>query len=135
MPDSLLVVGGGVIACEFVSIFAALGVQVCVVDSHAQLLDYLSEDVVGELADSFLEMGVIFHMQERVSEYVTRGVAHLHCWKAASKFEPMQSSMHRAGSRIAEACNYRVPSVVAKDGWNRDQSALSNQHAAHFCGR
>ena len=41
LPDSLTVVGGGVIACEFVSIFAALGVKVSVVDSHAQLLDYL----------------------------------------------------------------------------------------------
>jgi NAD(P) transhydrogenase len=68
LPDSLLVVGGGVIACEFVSIFAALGVEVCVVDSHAQLLEYLSEDVVGVLADSFLGMGVKFHMQESVAE-------------------------------------------------------------------
>jgi len=68
LPDSLLVVGGGVIACEFVSIFAALGVQVSVVDSHAQLLAYLSEDVVGVLAESFLAMGVTFHMRERVSE-------------------------------------------------------------------
>ena len=68
MPNSLLVVGGGVIACEFVSIFAALGTQVCVVDSHAQLLDYLSEDVVEVLADSFLGMGVTFHMKERVKE-------------------------------------------------------------------
>ncbi|MBI5890322.1 MAG: Si-specific NAD(P)(+) transhydrogenase [Nitrosomonadales bacterium] len=68
MPNSLLVVGGGVIACEFVSIFAALGTQVCVVDSHAQLLEYLSEDVVEVLADSFLGMGVTFHMKERVKE-------------------------------------------------------------------
>ncbi len=68
MPNSLLVVGGGVIACEFVSIFAALGVQVCVVDSHAQLLEYLSGDVVEVLADSFLGMGVTFHMKERVSD-------------------------------------------------------------------
>lgn len=68
LPESLLVVGGGVIACEFVSIFAALGVQVSVVDSHAQLLTYLSEDVVSVLADSFLGMGVQFHMQERVKE-------------------------------------------------------------------
>jgi NAD(P) transhydrogenase len=68
LPESLLVVGGGVIACEFVSIFAALGVQVSVVDSHAQLLTYLSEDVVNVLADSFLGMGVQFHMQERVKE-------------------------------------------------------------------
>ncbi|PJC02640.1 MAG: Si-specific NAD(P)(+) transhydrogenase, partial [Gallionellales bacterium CG_4_9_14_0_8_um_filter_59_50] len=67
LPDSLLVVGGGVIACEFVSIFAALGVHVSVVDSHKQLLDYLSEDVVGVLADSFLAMGVDFHMEERVA--------------------------------------------------------------------
>jgi NAD(P) transhydrogenase len=68
MPNSLLVVGGGVIACEFVSIFAALGVQVCVVDSHDRLLDYLSEDVVEVLADSFLGMGVTLHMKERVKE-------------------------------------------------------------------
>jgi NAD(P) transhydrogenase len=68
MPNSLLVVGGGVIACEFVSIFAALGTQVCVVDSHAQLLEYLSEDMVEVLADSFLGMGVTFHMNERVKE-------------------------------------------------------------------
>jgi len=61
------VVGGGVIGCEFVSIFAALGVQVSVVDSHAQLLTYLSADVVDVLADSFLGMGVTFHMQERVA--------------------------------------------------------------------
>lgn len=68
LPDSLLVVGGGVIGCEFVSIFAALGVKVSVVDSHAQLLDYLSEDVVGVLTDSFLNMGVTLHMKERVLE-------------------------------------------------------------------
>lgn len=68
LPESLTVVGGGVIACEFVSIFAALGVRVSVVDTHAQLLAYLSEDVVEVLADSFLSMGVELHMKERVLE-------------------------------------------------------------------
>lgn len=66
LPKSLLVVGGGVIACEFVSIFAALGVEVSVVDSHEQLLAYLSEDVVGVLAESFENMGVQMFMKERV---------------------------------------------------------------------
>lgn len=68
LPKSLLVVGGGVIACEFVSIFAALGVEVSVVDSHEQLLSYLSEDVVGVLAESFENMGVQLHMKERVAK-------------------------------------------------------------------
>jgi len=66
LPKSLVVVGGGVIGCEFVSIFAALGVEVSVVNSHAQLLSYLSEDVVEVLADSFENMGVQMHMNERV---------------------------------------------------------------------
>ncbi len=73
LPKTLLVVGGGVIACEFISIFAALGVRVEVVDSHAQLLEYLSGDVVKVLADSFLGMGVEFHMQQRVAEIKREG--------------------------------------------------------------
>ncbi|MBI1175455.1 MAG: Si-specific NAD(P)(+) transhydrogenase [Sideroxydans sp.] len=67
LPDRLLVVGGGVIACEFVSIFATLGVAVTVVDSHPQILSYLSEDVVNVLAESFLSLGVEFHMQKKVA--------------------------------------------------------------------
>ena len=73
LPKSMLVVGGGVIACEFISIFAALGVRVEVVDSHAQLLEYLSGDVVKVLADTFLGMGVEFHMQQRVAEIRREG--------------------------------------------------------------
>src|SRR5690606_25281864 len=40
LPGSLLVVGGGVIACEFATMFAALGTQVTLVDSHARPLGY-----------------------------------------------------------------------------------------------
>jgi len=66
LPKSLVVIGGGVIGCEFISIFAALGVEVSVVNSHKQLLSYLSEDVVEVLADSFENMGVQLHMDEHV---------------------------------------------------------------------
>jgi len=67
LPKSLVVIGGGVIGCEFVSIFAALGVEVSIVNSHDQLLSYLSEDVVGVLTDSFENMGVNLHMNEHVA--------------------------------------------------------------------
>jgi len=73
LPQSLTVIGGGVIACEFVSIFAALGVKVSVVDSHAQLLEYLSEDVVNVLADSFRDMGVELRMRQRVDKIERNG--------------------------------------------------------------
>jgi len=62
LPRALTVVGGGVIACEFTCIFAALGVEITMVDSHHQILSYLSEDVASALADAMLSMGVTFHM-------------------------------------------------------------------------
>ena len=117
LPDSLLVVGGGVIACEFVSIFAALGVQVCVVDSHAQLLEYLSEDVVGVLADSFLGMGVKFHMQESVAEIRCEGNGTVTVLKSGKEIRT--DAVLYAQGRQPNSDTLRVENagVHAKDGW------------------
>jgi NAD(P) transhydrogenase len=117
LPDSLLVVGGGVIACEFVSIFAALGVQVCVVDSHAQLLDYLSEDVVGVLADSFSRMGVTFHMQERVAEIRREGDSTLTVLESGKQIRTDALLYAQGREPNSEGLRVERAGIVAKDGW------------------
>jgi NAD(P) transhydrogenase len=66
LPERLLVVGGGVIACEFATMFAPLGVQVQLVDYHAHLLAYLDEDIQHLLAQQMLDMGIRLHLQTRV---------------------------------------------------------------------
>ena len=68
LPEQLLVVGGGVIACEFATMFAPLGVLVSLIDSHAHLLAYLDDDIQKILEDDLRDMGVQLHMQTRVSE-------------------------------------------------------------------
>ncbi len=73
LPRSMLVVGGGVIACEFISMFAALGVEVTVIDSHEQILSWLSEDIAGALSDAMQSMGVHFLMQCRCQSITTDG--------------------------------------------------------------
>lgn len=117
LPDSLTVVGGGVIACEFVSIFAALGVQVCVVDSHAQLLTYLSEDVVGVLADSFLGMGVTFHMQERVAEIRREGNGALTLLESGKQIRSDAVLYAQGRQPNSEKLQVERAGIVAKDGW------------------
>ncbi len=67
LPRRLLVVGGGVIACEFASIYAALGVEVTMIDHHQQVLSWLSRDIVGALTDAMTAMGIRFAMQRRVT--------------------------------------------------------------------
>ena len=66
LPERLLVVGGGVIACEFATMFAPLGVQVSLVDSHEHLLAFLDDDIQKILEDNLRDMNVQLHMQTRV---------------------------------------------------------------------
>ena len=45
IPKRLVVIGGGVIGCEYASIFAALGVRVTLVNTHERLLMHLDADL------------------------------------------------------------------------------------------
>ncbi|MDQ7076110.1 MAG: Si-specific NAD(P)(+) transhydrogenase [Gammaproteobacteria bacterium] len=66
LPQTLTVVGGGVIACEFATIYASLGVKVTIIDSHPQILAFLCNDISANLKSSMLNMGINFHMQQRI---------------------------------------------------------------------
>jgi NAD(P) transhydrogenase len=117
LPESLLVVGGGVIACEFVSIFAALGVRVCLVDSHAQLLTYLSEDVVEVLADSFLGLGVTLHMQERVVEIRREENSTLTILASGKQIRTDVVLYAQGREPNSGDLNLEAAGITSKDGW------------------
>src|SRR5262245_25983870 len=57
-PESLLVIGGGALGCEYASIFAGLGVRVTVVDAASHLLPALDVEMARVLAESFNSMGI-----------------------------------------------------------------------------
>jgi NAD(P) transhydrogenase len=73
LPGQLLVVGGGVIACEFATLFAPLGVQVQLVDSHEHLLAYLDKDIQQILEADMLDMGIALHMRSPVEHILRDG--------------------------------------------------------------
>lgn len=68
LPSSLIVVGGGVIACEFATIFASFGSKVTLIDSHAQPLAYLDTDIVSRLMEDFDDMNINLCMNTRISQ-------------------------------------------------------------------
>lgn len=68
IPQTLLVVGAGVIEIEFASMFAALGTRVTVVDGRPEMLDFCDRDVVDGLRYHLRDLGVTF----RFGELVTR---------------------------------------------------------------
>ena len=68
IPRSLAVIGGGVIGCEYASIFTALGVTVFLVDGRERLLPFLDSEISDLLRDRLTGLGVKFHFQERVAK-------------------------------------------------------------------
>lgn len=59
LPASLVIIGGGVIGCEFASLYAALGVQVTVLELMPTLLPMISDaKLVATLAEAFRKQGI-----------------------------------------------------------------------------
>ena len=53
LPKSMTVLGGGVIACEYATIFAALGVQITMIDKAARPLSFLDTEILDRFVSSF----------------------------------------------------------------------------------
>lgn len=60
LPRTLTVLGSGVIACEYASTFAALGVQVTMVDKYPEPLGFLDQALVRVFRQRFEEYGGTF---------------------------------------------------------------------------
>ena len=70
IPDTLTVVGGGVIGCEYASVFAALGVKVTLLESHPTLLGFLDVEIRTLLQRRFEALGIEFLFNDDVLKVV-----------------------------------------------------------------
>jgi len=75
LPRSLAVLGGGVIACEFASIFACLGVEVTVVDRGPRPLGFLDVELVDGFQRAFEAAGGRVLSQRRLADAGFDGVS------------------------------------------------------------
>lgn len=67
LPESLIVLGGGAVAMEFVQFFARLGVRVTVLQRSGQLLRDFDVDAAGEIARVLEREGVAIHCDTRLT--------------------------------------------------------------------
>ncbi|MFX0204122.1 MAG: FAD-dependent oxidoreductase, partial [Candidatus Hodarchaeota archaeon] len=66
IPKNMVVVGGGVIGCEYACIFAELGVDVSLIHNKEILLSFLDNDISFTLKNSMSKMGINLLMPESV---------------------------------------------------------------------
>ncbi|MFN8548572.1 MAG: FAD-dependent oxidoreductase [Candidatus Eisenbacteria bacterium] len=73
LPESLLVLGGGVIASEYASIFAALGVRVTLIDRAPRPLSFLDAELTDRFVARFCALGGVYLGNDGVEEVQWNG--------------------------------------------------------------
>jgi NAD(P) transhydrogenase len=100
IPQSLAVIGGGVIGCEYASIFMALGVRVTLVDGRDRLLPFLDADISERLRERLAALGMQFWFNERPVKVETTP-AGVNLAMKSGKILQSESALLAAGRRAA----------------------------------
>jgi len=73
VPRRLVILGGGIIGCEFASIFDRFGTEVTVVEMLPSLIPAEDEDAAKELAKAFGKRGITLHLGKQCTQVDDHG--------------------------------------------------------------
>jgi dihydrolipoamide dehydrogenase len=73
VPSRLVVLGGGIIGCEFASIFQRFGTEVTIVEMLPTLIPQEDADASAELAKAFRKRGIALHLGKQCSRVEDTG--------------------------------------------------------------
>jgi NAD(P) transhydrogenase len=71
IPKSMIVLGGGVIGCEYASMFASFGIKVTLFDRRLELLRFVDQEIVQALIYHMRTNGVIMRLGEELDKVTT----------------------------------------------------------------
>ncbi|MCQ5183157.1 FAD-dependent oxidoreductase, partial [Parabacteroides distasonis] len=74
LPETLVVIGGGVIGMEFASFFNSMGVKVHVVEMMPEILGVMDKETSSMLRTEYAKRGVTFYLNTKVIEVKPDGV-------------------------------------------------------------
>ncbi len=104
LPKSLIVLGGGVIASEYASIFQALGVQVTMIDRYPHPLGFLDHDLTEKFLHAFTTAGGKWLGETHVETVKWDGLSQVICYAKDSEGKEIEISAEKllcAAGRIA----------------------------------
>jgi NAD(P) transhydrogenase len=73
LPERLIILGAGVIGCEYACMFAALGTKVILVDTRDKILPFLDHEIIERLSGSMQKLGVELRQNVKWSNVVRDG--------------------------------------------------------------
>ncbi len=116
LPESLAVIGAGVIGCEYASMFAALGCKVTLIEPRNELLSFLDADMSEALRVALIGNGIDVRLETGAGKVRARGRLHR---RRAHLREPASTSAAAPPSRWPRASPARPR---ARSRWRSSSS-------------
>lgn len=119
LPRTLVVIGAGVIGCEYASMFAALGVRVTLIDKRPRLLPFVDSEIADALAYHLRENRVTLRLSEEVSSiepFTDDHAEHVRILLASGKQVIADKALYSIGrTGNTSKLNLRAASLEADD--------------------
>ncbi|WP_321287545.1 dihydrolipoyl dehydrogenase [uncultured Sunxiuqinia sp.] len=132
LPESLVIIGGGVIGTEFADFFNAMGTKVTVIEMLPEILTGVDEDIAAFVRKDFTKRGIDYHLNAKVTELrgkevifekagevfsITGEEVLLSVGRKANVagigLENIGVELARGGVKIDQYCRTNVPNVYA----------------------
>lgn len=107
-PESLVIVGAGVVGCEYATIFANFGqTRVHIIDRQPRILPFEDADVAEAISRNFEHIGIHIHRESSLQSLEVRGgvVRYVVCDREGKNCEPIE--VERALVSIGRVPNTR----------------------------
>ncbi len=115
LPESMVVVGAGVIGIEYASMFAALGTRVTVVEKRPGMLDFCDPEIVESLKFHLRDVAVSFRFGEEVAGVDADTDGTVTSLRSGKKIAA-QAVMYSAGRQgLTEALDLEAAGLEADD--------------------
>ncbi len=117
LPKSVLIVGGGYIACEFACILSGLGVEVTQYYRGAQILRGFDEEARGLIAEMMREKGIDLHLGTNIVEMAPASVTDMrHPTEVDASMGPAAGASDAAGAPETPRGDYGPVRVKSTNG-------------------
>lgn len=131
-PESLIIIGGGVIGMEFASFFNSLGTKVTIVEMLDEILTGMDLEMSSMLRQIYTKKGIAFHLSSKVTEVKGNEVIFVKNGKTETisgekilvsvgrkpvtkgfGLENLGVELYRGGIKVDEKMRTNVPNVFA----------------------
>lgn len=134
LPQSIAIIGGGVIGMEFASFFNSMGVRVRVIEMMPEILGAMDKETSAMLRADYTKRGINFYLNTKVTEVSSTGVTVEKDGKSSViEAERILVSVGRKAN-MAQVGLEKLNIELLRNGVKVDEHLLTSHPRVYACG-